>query len=476
MGKSKDRTLVIGAGSTGKHITLKLLEKENPSKIPIAFLDDDPEKQSMTLLDLPIYGPLNHLEEIITLQNISSIIIAIPSLLPEKREAILNVAQDKQIDCQEAPNVEELLLQKKKVFDLHAISFETLLKREPVSLDTQLLTEKVKNKTILITGAGGSIGSEICRQLIQYQPEKLLLLGHGENSIYEIHQELQGIDTEPSLIQIIADIRDRQKITEIIRNYRPDIIYHTAAHKHVPLMEHNPHEAVMNNILGTQCVGEIASQFGVESFVMVSSDKAVNPTNVMGATKRLCEMVVQRLSSTSQTKFSSVRFGNVLGSRGSVIPLFRKQILAGGPVTVTDPRMTRYFMTIKEAASLVLQASSLANGGEIFVLDMGKAVKIADLARNLIELSGYSLSDISIEYTGIRDGEKLYEELLLDSEVQKKQIYPKIYVGKTDYQDFEDLDDVIENFNTWSPEVLRSRLLSIANHIDLPSVSKGVIS
>lgn len=460
-----NRTLIIGAGTTGKLIASKLLEEPHGFQSPAVFLDDDYEKKGMLLMGLPIFGPIKQLEVVIENKRITDVIIAIPSLSMQKREWILKTLQRNNIPCKEVPNIAELLLRKRNVFDFQAISFEAILNREPVHLEAEIAKKEVTKKVILVTGAGGSIGSEICRQLINYQPKAILLLGHGENSIYEIHQELSDRKTETNLIPIIADIKNRKQMMRIINQYKPSIIYHTAAHKHVPLMEHSPHEAVANNVIGTKNVGEAAKEAGVASFVMVSSDKAVNPTNVMGSTKRMCEMVIQQLALSGETKFCSVRFGNVFGSRGSVMPLFRKQITQGGPVTITDPRMTRFFMTIPEAASLVLQAGALSKGGEVFILDMGESVKILDVAKNLIYLSGHTLEEIPIEYTGIRDGEKLYEELLLDSEIQENQVHPKIFVGKTIYANYSELNRLIEEFEEWTPERLKKCLLLLANNI-----------
>ncbi|WP_163655528.1 nucleoside-diphosphate sugar epimerase/dehydratase [Listeria sp. PSOL-1] len=470
-----NKTLIVGAGSTGKLVASKLSEERNCASKPVAFIDDDHEKKEMTLVGLPIVGPIDHIDEAIKAHAITEVIIAIPSLSMNKRKFILKAVQKNKIYCKEVPNITDLLLKKKEIFDFQSISFEALLNRAPVQLDTDSITKEVKRKTILVTGAGGSIGSEICRQLICHQPKKIILMGHGENSIYEINQELQMLNTSVELIPFIADIKDKKKMILLMDQYKPEIVYHAAAHKHVPLMEHNPHEAVMNNIIGTKNIGEAAKLAGVDSFVMISSDKAVNPTNVMGATKRLCEMVIQQLAKFSDTKFSSVRFGNVLGSRGSVIPLFRKQIMNGGPITLTDPRMTRFFMTIPEAASLVLQAGSLSKGGEIFVLDMGESVKIIDIAKNLIFLSGYTLEEIPIQYTGIRDGEKLYEELLLDNEIQENRVHPKIFIGKAEYSDYKELARVIQNFELWSPQKLKKILLELANQVGEASAKEPIL-
>ena len=354
---------------------------------------------------------------------------------------------------------------KVSVNEFRDVQVEDLLGRDPVKLDMESISESITGKTVLVTGAGGSIGSEICRQISNFTPENLILLGHGENSIYSIELELRAkYDTTINIYTEIADIQDRSKIFTIMEKYKPDVVYHAAAHKHVPLMERNPEEAVKNNIFGSKNVAEAADTFGVDTFVLVSSDKAVNPTNIMGSTKRFAEMVVQQLAQESKTKFVAVRFGNVLGSRGSVIPLFKKQIQAGGPVTVTHPDMTRYFMTIPEASRLVIQAGTLARGGEVFVLDMGEPVKIVDLAKNLITLSGYSIDEIGIKFSGIRPGEKMYEELLNDNEIHKADIFPKIHIGKAPLKDEKILNYFLGNFDAMSEPDLRSYLLSVANN------------
>jgi len=363
--------------------------------------------------------------------SIDMVTIAIPSLPRKRIREIFHLIESKEVKMNTMPSIEEIASGKINVSRLKEIDVVDLLGREEVKLDLDKLKSHISEKVILVTGAGGSIGSEICRQVLAFSPKKLLLLGHGENSIYLIHRELSGDPSynKTEIIPIIADIQDREKIFHIMKEHQPDIVYHAAAHKHVPLMEYNPREAVKNNIKGTKNVAEAAKEANVKNFVMVSTDKANNPPNVMGATKRIAEMIVTGLNGENCTKFSAVRFGNVLGSRGSVIPVFREQIAKGGPITITDFRMTRYFMTIPEASRLVIQSSALAKGGEIFVLDMSEPVKILDLARNMIRLSGYTEEEIEIVETGIRPGEKLYEELLLDKERNDEQVYEKIFVG-----------------------------------------------
>jgi FlaA1/EpsC-like NDP-sugar epimerase len=344
------------------------------------------------------------------------------------------------------------------------VQVEDLLGRETIELDMTSISDYVTDKVVLVTGAGGSIGSEICRQISKFNPKRLVLLGHGENSIYSIEMELKETlnDTEIDIITEIADLQDYDKLLHVMTIYQPNVVYHAAAHKHVPLMERSPEEAVKNNMIGTKNIAEVASIHGVETFVMISTDKAVNPTSVMGSTKRLAEMLIQHFDQISSTRFVAVRFGNVLGSRGSVIPLFKKQIQKGGPVTVTHPDMVRYFMTIPEASRLVIQAGALAKG-EIFVLDMGDPVKIVDLAKNLIKLSGNNIDEIGIEFTGMRPGEKLFEELLKKDEIHDEQIYPKIYIGKTSELYIEEIEYIINNFRSIDRDHLRKIVVDLAN-------------
>ena len=425
------RTMIIGAGQAGTMVVRQLLNNRDSGMKPVLFLDDDPMKKGLELYGVKILGNTSHIAENVIDNHIDKIIIAIPSMPRTDMTELMKDCVATGIRTQTIPRIEDLMTGKVSVSDMRDVKIEDLLGRDEVQLDMQAIQKKLTGKTILVTGAGGSIGSEICRQVTEFKPRRLILLGHGESSIYTIDVELaQKVCPDTEIIPIIADVKDKKRIFDIVSTYAPDVIYHAAAHKHVPLMEANPMEAVKNNIFGTKNVAEAADTFGVPHFVLVSTDKAVNPPNVMGATKRFAEMIIQNLAKNSKTKFAAVRFGNVLGSRGSVVPLFQKQIARGGPVTVTDPEMTRYFMTIPEASRLVIQAGTLAQGGEVFVLDMGEPVKIVDLAKNLIKLSGYQEDEIKIEYSGIRPGEKLFEELLNDSERQSDYIFPKIYVGK----------------------------------------------
>lgn len=474
---NKKRTLIIGAGSAGTMVVRQLLRNKDAELYPVAFVDDDLKKQRLDILNVPVAGMIRDIPQIVQQMNIEHIIIAIPSLKKEKMNAIFEECTKTNAKTQIVPMLEDILEGKVSVNQFRDVQVEDLLGREPVELDMQSISEKLTGKTILVTGAGGSIGSEICHQVCKFHPKKILLLGHGENSIYLIDLELRNkYKDKIEIVPIIADIQDRERIFEVMEEHKPDVVYHAAAHKHVPLMEYNPKEAVKNNIFGTKNVAEAADTFGVNNFVLISTDKAVNPTNVMGATKRFAEMLIQQLDKRSNTKFVAVRFGNVLGSRGSVIPLFKKQIQEGGPVTVTHPDMTRYFMTIPEASRLVIQAGALANGGEIFVLDMGEPVKIVELAKNLIKLSGYTVEEIGIKFTGIRPGEKLFEELLNENEVHPKQVFPKIFIGKATMVDEKILHDFMERFEEMDKEKVRERLLAIANgrFMSVDSLSSAV--
>lgn len=429
---SAKNTLIVGAGEGGRILYNSFLGSKTAQDIHVVgFVDDDPNKRNTYLSGKKVLGALKDIPELIEKYDIQMVTIAIPSLSRKKLRRIFELVESAHVKVNTMPSIEELASGKISVSKLKTIDVVDLLGRDEVKLDIESIKDQITDKVILVTGAGGSIGSEICRQIIQFNPAKLLLLGHGENSIYLIDRELrthhQNCPTE--IVPIIADIQDREKINEIMEQYHPDIVYHAAAHKHVPLMEYNPKEAVKNNIFGTKNVAEAAKAARVKNFVMVSTDKANNPPNVMGSTKRIAEMIVTGLNEEGCTKFSAVRFGNVLGSRGSVIPVFREQIAQGGPITVTDFRMTRYFMTIPEASRLVIQSGALAKGGEIFILDMSEPVKIVDLAKNMIRLSGYSEDEIEIIETGIRPGEKLYEELLLDKERNDEAVYEKIFVG-----------------------------------------------
>lgn len=459
----KHRALIVGAGQAGTVLAKQMRQSVNSDLNPVAFVDDDVNKLNLKMLDITVSGNINDIPKVVEANAIDHIIIAIPSLKKKEIQSIFEQCSKTKAKVKIMPSIEAVMTGKLSVSEMREVKIEDLLGREEVELDMESISEKLTNKTILVTGAGGSIGSEICRQVMKFKPKKILILGHGENSIYQIDMELrQSVSENIEIIPLIADIQDRNRIFDIVSEYKPDVIYHAAAHKHVPLMEYNPMEAVKNNIFGTKNVAEAADTFGVGYFVMISTDKAVNPPNVMGATKRYAEMIVQNLAKDSETKFAAVRFGNVLGSRGSVIPLFKKQIAQGGPVTVTDPEMTRYFMTIPEASRLVIQAGTLANDGEVFVLDMGEPVKIIDLARNVIKLSGYTEDEINIEFTGIRPGEKLYEELLNENEIQNGYVFPKIHIGKATPISKAEMTNILEKILELTDEEIKNKLVSVA--------------
>ncbi|WP_083566396.1 polysaccharide biosynthesis protein [Domibacillus mangrovi] len=473
----KSRTLIIGAGSAGTMVARQLLRNKKGHLLPVAFIDDDVKKSQLDILGIPVIGGVEKIEHVVNDLAIENVIIAIPSLGRKELNNIFQECAKTKAKTQIIPMLEDLMTGKISVNQFRDVQVEDLLGRDPVHMDIDSVSDSLTNKTVLVTGAGGSIGSEISRQISTFNPRQLILLGRGENSIYSIEMDLKERFKESNIefITEIADLQDAKKIMSIIQLYNPDVVYHAAAHKHVPLMERNPEEAVKNNVIGTMNVAKAASWHNVETFVMISTDKAVNPTSVMGATKRLAEMIVQDMDKNNRTKFVTVRFGNVLGSRGSVIPLFKKQIEKGGPVTITHPDMVRYFMTIPEASRLVIQAGALANGGETFVLDMGEPVKIVDLAKNLIMLSGNSLDEIGIEFTGIRPGEKLFEELLQKEEINELQVYPKIYIGKTTKIYLAEIEDIILTFETLDKEELREKLINLANN-NITSKSVPVVS
>lgn len=449
-------TLIVGGGRGGSLLIRQMINTPYMGMEPVLVVDDDPNKQKLSITSgVKVQGYISDIPDLVKKFNIKKIIIAIPTLSQNRLREINRLCEGARAEVFKMPNIENVMSGEIEVNQLKKVEVEDLLGRDPVELDMASISKELTEKTILVTGAGGSIGSEICRQVCKFKPEKIILLGHGENSIYHIHQELNRIYKEQiEVVPIIADVQDKERMEKIMQDYKPYVVYHAAAHKHVPLMEFNPQEAIKNNILGTKNTAEAAKLAEVSKFVMVSTDKAVNPPNVMGASKRVAEMVIQSINNeTRKTDFVAVRFGNVLGSRGSVIPLFKKQIEAGGPVTVTHPEMTRYFMTIPEASRLVLQAGALATGGEVFVLDMGKPVKIVDLAKNLIRLSGYKEEDIGIEFSGIRPGEKLFEELLNKDEIHPEQVYEKIYRGKVKDIDKEEVESIISDLlNSYTKE------------------------
>ena len=445
--------MIVGAGDAGNTI-IKEINSSYFSTMRIrCIIDDDPQKWGRYIQGIKVVGGRDKIVENAAIHEIDEIIIAIPSAGRRTIKEIVEIAQQTNCKLRTLPGMYQLVNGEVDVSKLRDVDVEDLLGRDPIKVDLDSILGYVKGKKVLVTGGGGSIGSELCRQIASHQPKQLIILDIYENNAYEIQQELKIKYPDLNLLVLIASVRNARRINKIFATYKPDIVYHAAAHKHVPLMEVSPDEAVKNNVFGTWKTAQAAADNGVKKFVMISTDKAVNPTNVMGATKRICEMIVQTFNKYYDTEFVAVRFGNVLGSNGSVIPLFRKQIEAGGPVTVTHPDIIRYFMTIPEAVSLVLQAGVYAKGGEIFVLDMGEPVKILDLAKNLIRLSGYKVDDdIRIEFTGLRPGEKLYEELLMSEEGMKETENKLIHIGKPiefDERKFfvqlKQLKDAVEN-------------------------------
>ncbi len=442
--RKKNKVLIVGAGDAGAMLLREIERYHIANRQVVGFIDDDKNKTGKILLGVKVLGTRNELVKIAAEKGIDEIIIAMPSVKGKEIKAIISICKETNCKLTILPGLYEIIEGKVSISQLRPVDIEDLLGRDPVKLDTTAVREYLAGKIVLITGAGGSIGSEIVRQVAKMQPKKLLLLGKGENSIYEITQELKINCPEVKTVPIIADIRDKERIKAIMDYFEPQVVFHAAAHKHVPLMEYQPAEAVRNNILGTKVVADEAAAHKVETFVMISTDKAVNPTSVMGCTKRVAEMYVQSMNKNSNTRFVAVRFGNVLGSRGSVIPLFKKQIAKGGPVTVTHADMKRYFMTIPEASQLVLQAGAMAKGGEVFVLDMGEPVRIYDLAKDLITLSGLIPDkDIEIKITGLRPGEKLFEELLSAEDGTEKTTHRKIFTAKIKEIDKAELDKQI---------------------------------
>ena len=423
--------MVIGAGEAA-NIIIKEIITSNYSTMSIkCIIDDDTNKWGKYIQGIRVVGGREKIVECADLYDIDEIIVAIPSVSRQELKKILDICKNTNCKLRSLPGMYQLVNGEVNVSRLRDVEVEDLLGRDPISVDIDSIAGYVKDKVVMVTGGGGSIGSELCRQIAGHHPKRLIILDIYENNAYEIQQELKYKYPDMDLVVLIASVRNTLRINNIFAQYKPDIVYHAAAHKHVPLMEDSPNEAIKNNVFGTWKTAMAAATNGAKKFVMISTDKAVNPTNIMGASKRICEMIVQTFDRHYDTEFVAVRFGNVLGSNGSVIPLFKKQIAAGGPVTVTDPEIIRYFMTISEAVSLVLQAGAFAKGGEIFVLDMGEPVKILDLAENLIKLSGYKVGeDIRIEFTGLRPGEKLYEEMLMDEEGLQDTDNRMIHIGK----------------------------------------------
>ena len=428
---SEKRIMVVGAGEAANIIIREIITSRYLDGKVVCVIDDNKRKIGSYIQGIRIVGSRYDIVAMAERHQITDIVIAIPTLNAKDRKQIVAFCKETKCNLKILPGMYQIINEEVSVSRLRNVGIEDLLGRETVELDTEKVMKYVKNKVVMVTGGGGSIGSELCRQLVKYNPKQLIILDIYENNAYEIQQELWRKYPKLNLVVLIASVRNSNRMEQIFEKYKPDVVYHAAAHKHVPLMEDSPSEAIKNNVYGTLKLARLSDKYGVKRFVQISTDKAVNPTNVMGASKRMCEMIIQAYNNRSKTEFVAVRFGNVLGSNGSVIPLFKRQIAAGGPVTVTHPDIIRYFMTIPEAVSLVLQAGALAKGGEIFVLDMGEPVKIDDLARNLIRLSGYVPDrDIEIKYTGLRPGEKLFEELLMDEEGMQDTENKLIHIGK----------------------------------------------
>jgi len=471
---SQKQVLIVGAGDAGVLAARELKNRNYREGRPIGFIDDNRAKQKLHLFGIPVLGTRKDIIRVVKGHNVDEVIIAMPSASGESVREIVQICEKSGVDLKIMPGVYDIISGDINVNPIRQVQVEDLLGRDPVSVDLEEVAGYVSGETVFVTGAGGSIGSEICRQIAKFNPGKLVLLGHGENSIFDIEQELRverpGID----YITEILDIKDREKVFLLFNRYKPGVVFHAAAHKHVPLMEKNPEEALKNNVLGTQNLAEAADNVRVKTFVSISTDKAVNPTSIMGATKRTVEMLIQSLDLRSQTKFVAVRFGNVLGSRGSVIPTFKRQIANGGPVTVTHPDMVRYFMTIPEATQLVIQAGAMARGGEIFILDMGKPVKIVDLANDLIRLSGFEPEvDIKIQFTGIRPGEKLYEELLTAEEGTTSTKHSRIFVAKPSIIDVKLLEELTHIVRERGSYLTRDEVIELLQTV-IPTFRKKV--
>lgn len=459
------RTLIVGAGNGGELVLKEIYRNARLNNIPVAFVDDAEDKIGSKLLGVKILGPIKHIKSFIDDYNIEEVIIAIANIASDQLREIVQLISEKHIKIKRLPLITEIgANESRKIID---VKIEDLLNRDEISLDNDQIEVFIKDKVVLVTGGGGSIGSELCRQIISFQPKQLIIFDIYENNAYDIQMELERMfhksHQHSCLKVLIGSVYNEQRLRQVFKDFNPQIIFHAAAYKHVPLMEESPVEAIRTNVLGTYNVAKLADEFGIEKMVLVSSDKAVRPTNVMGATKRFAEMIIQYYNSISKTNFSAVRFGNVLGSNGSVVPLFKKQIEDGGPVTVTHPEITRFFMTIPEAVNLILQSAVFAEGGEIFILDMGEPVKIKDLAEKMIRLAGYKpYTDVNIEFTGLRPGEKLFEELLLDiSKNNIKTTNSKIFIemdGHPQPEIIEELKDITDNLNHYTSSEIIEKL------------------
>ena len=476
--RSQRRTMLIGAGAAGALVLREFQNSSLSQNKVVCIIDDDPNKKGRNLMGVPIVGSRDTIEAMVDKYSVSEIILAIPTLGAQAKKDIWDICSRTGCKFKQMPGIYQLANGEVTIQAIRDIDIEDLLQRDVIRVDMGGLSDLICGKTVMVTGGGGSIGSELCRQLAGYKPKDLVIFDIYENNAYAIEQELKTNYPDLKTHVLIGSVRDEKRMDAVMAQYRPAMVYHAAAHKHVPLMETSPLEAVKNNVFGTYNTARAAAKYGVEHFVLISTDKAVNPTNVMGASKRICEMVVQSMAGTSDTCFAAVRFGNVLGSNGSVIPLFREQIKKGGPVTVTHPEITRFFMTIPEAVTLVLQAGAFAKGGEIFVLDMGQPVKISDLARNMIRLSGFEPDvDIPIVYTGLRPGEKLYEELLMDEEGLQKTANDLIYIGQKidfDVDEFHAQLESLRELTEGQESLLRGRIKTLVPTYTPPAQKVGV--
>lgn len=457
--------LVVGAGAAGSKIIKEMQKNRELGYYPVGLIDDSEYKQGKFINGVQVIGKRGDIEKIVKQKKVDEVIIAMPSVPQYRKKEIIEICKNVKRKVSIMPGVNDMLDEASSLSRLRDIDIEDLLGRDPVKLDIDDIAGYLADKVVMVTGGGGSIGSELCRQIAKFNPRCLIIFDIYENNAYDIQNELKYKHPELNLKAIIGSVRDRERLETVFKSYKPDVIFHAAAHKHVPFMEYNPGEAIKNNVFGTLNVVQCADKYKAKKFVLISTDKAVNPTNVMGATKRICEMIIQSIDKHSSTEFVAVRFGNVLGSNGSVIPLFKKQIENGGPVTVTHPEINRFFMTIPEAAQLVIQAGAMAKGGEIFVLDMGQPVKIVDLARDLIKLSGFEPDkDIKIVFTGLRPGEKLYEEVLMEEEGLKKTAHEKICIGTLSDIDYNELLENIASLGSIvneHPEMIKKALKSM---------------
>ncbi len=469
----RHRVLLIGAGEAGVIVCREIMNRPDLGLVPVGFIDDNPSKLGTHIAGLQVLGTTEQLAEIAERKRAKRALITIANASGAEMRRIANHCRDAGLDTKIIPGIYEIVGEKVNLSRIREVAIEDLLGREPVSLDETTIASTIRSRTVLITGAGGSIGAELCRQVCRFGPERLVLVERFENALFEIHRELTASFPHVPIDPRVGDICDRQRMEHVFSTARPAVVFHAAAHKHVPMMEWNPGEAAKNNAGGTRTIADLADRHGVERFVLVSTDKAVNPSSVMGATKRVAEIYVQSLSQRSSTRFVTVRFGNVLGSAGSVVPIFRAQIAGGGPVTVTHPEMTRYFMTIPEASQLVLQAGAMGSGGEIFILDMGQPVKIVDLARDLISLCGLRPDeDIEIKFSGVRPGEKLFEELATDAEHADKTKHPKVFIGRIKPHDWDHvvaaLGNLLSMADSGNAEAVRAALAEL-----VPEYSDG---